>query len=47
MFFKAIKLLGFYIKIVDFNRKNIAKITNPIKKPQCLIIIKLTYTRIK
>ncbi len=27
-------MLGFYIKIVVFNRKYIAKITNPITKPQ-------------
>ncbi len=41
----AIKFLGFYI--VVFNRKYIAKITNPITKPQFLIIIKLRYTGIK
>ncbi len=33
--------------IVVFNQKYIAQITNPITKPQFLIIIKLTYTGIK
>ncbi len=42
-----IKFLGFILKIVDFNRKYIAKITNPNTKPQFLTIIKLTYTGIK
>ncbi len=37
--------LGFYIS--GFNRKYIAKITNPITKPQFLTTIKLTYTEIK
>ncbi len=35
------------LKIVVFNRKYIAKITNTITKPQFLTIIKLTYTGIK
>ncbi len=42
--------LSFYVfalKIVAFNRKYIAKITNPITKPHFLTIIKLTYTEIK
>ncbi len=30
-----------------YNRQYIAKITNPIKKPQFLTIIKQTYTGIK
>ncbi len=48
VFLNAITFLGFYIKImVLFNRKYIDKITNPIKKPQFLTIIKLTYTGIK
>ncbi len=46
-FFYAIKFLGFTLKIVVFNRKCIAKIINPITKPQFLTIIKLTYTGIK
>ncbi len=41
----------FPLKIVTKNCfliwKYIAKITNPITKPQCLTIIKLTYTGIK
>ncbi len=46
LFFNAIK--GFFtLKIVVFNRKYIAKITNTITKPQFLTIIKLTYTGIK
>ncbi len=40
--------LGFYIKNSNkklfFNKKYIAKITNPITKPHFLTIIKLTYT---
>ncbi len=43
----AIKFLGFYIKNNSFNWRYIAKITNPITKPQFLTIIKLTYTGIK
>ncbi len=35
------------VKAVVFNRKYIAKIINPITKPQVLEIIKLTYTEIK
>ncbi len=46
-FLNAIKFLGFYIKNSSFNKKYIAKITNPITKPQFLTIIKLTYTGIK
>ncbi len=47
-FLNAIKVLDFYIKnIVVFNRKYIAKITNPITKPQFWTIIKLIYTGIK
>ncbi len=41
------KFLNFTLKIVLFDRKYIAKITNPITKPQFLTIIKLTYTGIK
>ncbi len=37
----------FTLKIVVFNWKYIAKITNPITKLQFLTIIKLTYTGIK
>ncbi len=43
----AITFLGFYIKNISFNKKYIAKITNPITKPQFLTIIKLTYIGIK
>ncbi len=43
----AIMFLGFYNKNGSFYRKYIAKITNPITKPQFLTIIKLTYTGIK
>ncbi len=44
----AIKCLGFFtLKRVVLNRKYIAKITNPITKPQFLTIIKMTYTGIK
>ncbi len=39
--------LDFYIKIVVFNRKYIAKITNPITKLHFITIIKLIYTGIK
>ncbi len=42
--------LSFYVftlKIEVFNKKYIAKMTNPITKPQFLTIIKLTYTGIK
>ncbi len=42
----TITFLGFYIKIVAFNQKYIAKITNLITKPQFVTIIKLTYTGI-
>ncbi len=45
LFLNAIKFLGFYIK--NSSQKCIAKITNPIPKPQFLTIIKLTYTGIK
>ncbi len=37
----------FTLKIVVFNQKYIARIVNPITKPQFLTIIKLTYTVIK
>ncbi len=37
----------FTLKIVVLNRKYIAKIKNPIIKPQFLTIKKLTYTGIK
>ncbi len=37
----------FTLNIVVFNRKYIAKNTNPITRPQFLTIIKLTYTGIK
>ncbi len=42
--------LSFYVftlNMVVLNRKYIAKITNPITKPQFLTIIKLTYTGIR
>ncbi len=35
------------LKIIVFNQKYVAKIINPITKPQFLTIIKLTYTAIK
>ncbi len=47
LFLNTIKFLGFYLKIVVFNRKYIAKTTNTITKPQFLTIIKLRYTAIK
>ncbi len=34
-------------KKLFFNQKYIAKISNPIRKPQFVAIIKLTYTEIK
>ncbi len=47
----AIYFLGFYIKNSNnklfFNQKYIAKITNPITKPQFLKILKLTYNEIQ
>ncbi len=43
----SVRFYIFTLKIVLFNQKYIAKITNPITKPQFLTIIKLTYTGIK
>ncbi len=42
-----LSFLVFTLKILVFNQKYIAKITNPITKSQFLTIIKLTNTGIK
>ncbi len=44
VFLKALKIVT---KKLFYNRKYIAKITNPFTNPQFLTIIKLTYTGIK
>ncbi len=40
------KIISHHARFLFFNRKYIAKISNPITKPQFLAIIKLTYTEI-